>query len=103
MRIRAPSFAWSRWKWTSFCVTAVKSFTGTFTSPNVSAPLQMALGISPSSPTLNHRSPGGLRQREPLPRGARGTHVSAEVRHAEEAGRERAGGDAADRSAAREG
>ena len=69
IRIRAPSFAWSMWNRTSFWVTAVKSFTGTFTSPNVSAPLQMALGIG--SPRLKRSFPGRVpATRGRLPRGA---------------------------------
>src|SRR5512133_596215 len=50
--MRAPSFAWSMWKRTSFRVTAECSFTGMLTSPKVSAPLQMALAMGPPGRTI---------------------------------------------------
>src|SRR6266566_4838596 len=49
--MRTPSAAWSWLKRTSFLRTLVNSFTGTFTSPKLIDPLQIALATSsPRSP-----------------------------------------------------
>src|ERR1051325_5113691 len=43
--MRTPSLSWSWWKRTDLRDTALYSFTGTFTSPKLMAPLQIDLGI----------------------------------------------------------
>src|SRR5689334_6860635 len=48
--MRAPSGSWSWLNRTSFLRTAVKSLTGTFTSPKLMAPLQIDLGTDKSLP-----------------------------------------------------
>ena len=47
--MRDPSDACSWLKRTSFFDTALKSFTGTLTSPKLMAPFQIARGIVPTS------------------------------------------------------
>ena len=48
--MRAPVPAWNSWKCTSLAATALKSWTGTFTSPKLREPFQIDLGIAPFYP-----------------------------------------------------